>query len=178
MAWLHHAQAKALVERGRLRDAQARAQKAIVAYRRVKDTYGEARGRLLLVHIAEERRDTPSGLRLARAARAFATRHGHQGLAGMALVRSGRIYVHAGKNQQAVSALRTALGEFTRTGDPHGRFLAHYWLSIAYDELGDRERARFEAQSAAHFSGFVDKRSCPEARDMRALRALGRFDDA
>jgi hypothetical protein len=42
----------------------------------------------------------------------------------MALVRTGRIYVHAGKNQQAVSALRTALGEFTRTGDPHGRFLA------------------------------------------------------
>jgi tetratricopeptide (TPR) repeat protein len=178
MAWLHHAQAKALVERGRLRDAEARAQKAIVAYRRVKDTYGEARGRLLLVHIAEERRDTASGLRLARAARAFATRHGHQGLAGMSLVRTGRIYVHAGKNQQAVSALRTALGEFTRTGDPHGRFLAHYWLSIAYDDLGDRERARFEAQSAAHFSGFVDKRSCPEARDMRALRALGRFDDA
>ena len=82
------------------------------------------------------------------------------------------------RSQQAVSALRTALGEFTRTGDPHGRFLAHYWLSIAYDDLGDRERARFEAQSAAHFSGFVDKRSCPEARDMRALRALGRFDDA
>ena len=63
------------------------------------------------------------GAPLGRAARAFATRHG-RGLAGMALVRTGRIYVHAGKNQQAVSALRTALGEFTRTGDPHGRFLA------------------------------------------------------
>jgi hypothetical protein len=96
----------------------------------------------------------------------------------MALVRAGRIYVQAGKHQPAVPALRTALGEFTRLGDPHGRFLAHYWLSIAYDELGDRDRARFEAQSASHFSGYVDKRSCPEARDMRALRALGRYDDA
>ena len=178
IAWLHHAQARALVDRGRLRDAEARVQKAIVGYRRAKDTYGEGRVRLLRVHIAEARRDMASGLRLARAARAFALRHGHRALAGMALVRTGRIYVNAGKHEPAVSALRTALHEFTRTGDPHGRFLAHYWLSVAYDESGDRDRARFEAQSATHFSGFVDKRSCPEARDMRALRALGRDDDA
>jgi tetratricopeptide (TPR) repeat protein len=178
IAWLHHAQAKALVDRGRLRDAEGRLRKAIVGYRRAKDTYGEGRVLLLRVHIAETRRDTVAGLRLARAARAFATRHDHRGLAGMALVRTGRIYVRAGKHEPAVSALRTALAEFTRTGDPHGRFLAHYWLSMAYHELGDGDRARFEAQSAVHFSGFVDKRSCPEARDMRALRALGRYDDA
>jgi tetratricopeptide (TPR) repeat protein len=178
IAWLHHAQARALVDRGRLRDAEARVTKAIAAYRRAKDTYGEGRARLLRVRIAEARRDTASGLTLARAARTFAARHGHRGLAGMALVRAGRIYVQAGKHQPAIPALRTALQEFTRLGDPHGRFLAHYWLSIAYDELGDRDRARFEAQSASHFSGYVDKRSCPEARDMRALRALGRYDDA
>jgi hypothetical protein len=49
---------------------------------------------------------------------------------------------------------------------------------VAYAELGDHDRARFEAQAATHFSGFVDKRSCPEARDMRAIRVLGRYDDA
>ena len=178
IAWLHHAQAKASVVRGRLRDAEARVRKAIAGYRRSKDTYGEARARLLRVEIAEARRDTVSGLRLAREARAFATRHGHRALAGMALVRAGRLYVHSGKNEPAVQSLRTALAELARIGDPHGRFLAHYWLSVAYAELGDHERARFEAQAATHFSGFVDKRSCPEARDMRALRALGRYDDA
>jgi tetratricopeptide (TPR) repeat protein len=178
IAWLHHAQAKALVVRGRLSDAEARVRKAIAGYRRSRDTYGEGRARLLRVQIAEARRDTASGLRLAREARAFATRHGHRALAGMALVRSGRLYVHAGKNEAAVSALRAALAELTRIGDPHGRFLAHYWLSVAFSELGDQDRARFEAQAATHFSGFVDKRSCPEARDMRALRVLGRYDDA
>ena len=40
------------------------------------------------------------------------------------------------------------------------------------------ERARFEARSARHFSGFVDKRSCPEARTMRGPDVLGRYDDA
>jgi tetratricopeptide (TPR) repeat protein len=178
MAWLHHAQAKALVVRGRLRDAEARVRKAIAGYRRSKDTYGEGRARLLRVQIAEARRDTVSGLRLAREARAFASRHGHRALAGMALVRTGRLYVHAEKNDAAVSVLRTALAELTKLGDPHGRFLAHYWLSVAYFELGDHDRARFEAKAATHFSGFVDKRSSPEVRDLRALRALGRLDDA
>ncbi len=178
IAWLHHAQAKAHVGRGRLRDAETRVRQAIAGYRRSKDTYGEGRARLLRVQIAEARHDTVSGLRLAREARAFASRHGHRALAGMALVRSGRLYVHAGKNAPAVRILRTALAELARIGDPHGRFLGHYWLSVAYAELGDHDRARFEAQAATHFSGFVDKRSCPEARDMRAIRVLGRRDDA
>jgi tetratricopeptide (TPR) repeat protein len=178
IAWLHHAHAKALVDRGRLRDAEGRIRKAIAGYRRAKDSYGEARARLLRVRVAEARRDTSAGLRLAREARAFAVRHGHRALAGMALVRHGRLYVNAGKNGPAVRILGTALAELTRIGDPHGRFLAHYWLSVAYAGLGDHDRARFEAQSATHFSGFVDKRSCPEVRDMRALHALGRHDDA
>src|SRR5580765_2614637 len=41
IAWLHHAQATALVHRGRLRDADGRLRKALVGYRRSKDTYGE-----------------------------------------------------------------------------------------------------------------------------------------
>jgi len=168
MAWLHHAHARALVDRGKLRAAEARLVKALTAYRKVKDTYGEARARLLRVRLAEERSDTAEGLRLAQEARDFAARHGHLALAGMALVRRGHLYVHAGKNVLAVRALRTALAEFAHLGDPHGRFLAHYWLSVAYAQAGDADRARFEAQSAKHFSGFVDKRSCPEARDMRA----------
>jgi hypothetical protein len=85
----------------------------------------------------------------------------------MALVRRGHLYVHAGKLEPAIKTLRTALAEFARLGDPHGRFLAHYWLSVAYDRAGDADRALFEARSAKHFSGFVDKRSCPEARDVR-----------
>jgi tetratricopeptide (TPR) repeat protein len=178
MAWLHHAQAKALVVRGRLRDAESRVRKAIAGYRRSKDTYGEGRARLLRVQIAEAREDTVAGLRLAREARTFSSRHGHRALAGMALVRAGRLYVHAGKNASAVQALRTALAELARIGDPHGRFLAHYWLSVAYAESGDHDRARFEARAATHFSAFVDKRSSPEARDMRALRTMGRYDDA
>jgi tetratricopeptide (TPR) repeat protein len=178
MAWLHHAQAKALVVRGRLRDAEARLRKAVDGYRRVKDTYGEARARILRVHIAEARGDSSAGLRLAREARAFAVRHGHRALAGMALVRRGRLYVHAGKSGLAISDLRVALAELSRLGDPHGRFLAHYWLSVAYNQSGDPDRARFEARSARHFSGFVDKRSCPEARTMRGPDVLGRYDDA
>ena len=178
IAWLHHAHARALVDRGRLRDAEGRLRKAVAGYRRNKDSYGEARARLLRVHIAEARRDTASGLRLAQEARAFAVRHGHRALAGMALVRRGRIYVHAGKNGPAVRALQTALAELTRLGDPHGRFLAHYWLSVAYTHSGNADQARFEARSASHFSGFVDKRSCPEARTMRGPDVLGRYDDA
>jgi len=167
MAWLNHAHARALVDRGRLRDAESRLEKAITGYRSVKDTYGEARARLLRVRLAESRNDTTDGLRLAQEAREYAARHGHRALAGMALVRRGYLYVHAGKNALAVKTLRTALAEFARMGDPHGRFLAHYWLSVAYDRSGDADRALFEAQSAKHFSGFVDKRSCPEARDVR-----------
>jgi len=178
IAWLHHAHANALVDRGRLRAAEVRIRKAIAEYRRAKDSYGEARARLLRVQIAEERHETTLGLRLAREARAFAARHGHRALAGMALVRRGRLYVKAGKHGSAVTDLRTGLAELTRIGDPHGRFLAHYWLSVAYAALGDQDRARFEAQSAAHFAAFVDKRSCPEARDMRVDRARGRLDDA
>jgi len=166
MAWLHHAHARALVDRGRLRDAEKRIDKALALYRAVRDTYGEARARLLRVRLAEDRNDTSTGLRLAQEARDFAARHGHRALAGMALVRRGYLFVDAGKNALAIRALRTALAEFARMGDPHGRFLAHYWLSVAYDRLGDADRARFEAQSAKHFSGFVDKRSCREARDM------------
>jgi len=167
MAWLHHAHARALVDRGRLKDAESRLDKAVAGYRSVKDTYGEARARLLRVRLAEARNDTASAVRLAQEAREFAARHGHRALAGMALVRRGYLYVHAGKNALAVKTLRTALAEFARLGDPHGRFLAHYWLSVAYDRSGDADRALFEAQSAKHFSGFVDKRSGPEARDVR-----------
>ena len=168
MAWLHHAHARALVDRGRLTAAESRLDKAVAGYRLAKDTYGEARARLLRVRLAEVRRDTPLGLRLAQEARDFARRHGHRALAGMALVRRGHLYVHAGQNAPAVRALRTALAEFARLGDPHGRFLAHYWLSVAYARSGDADRARFEEQSARHFSGFMDKRSGPEVRDVRA----------
>jgi tetratricopeptide (TPR) repeat protein len=173
LAWLHHAHARAHVDRGRLSDAVHRLEKAIAAYRQVKDTYGEARARMLRVRIAEVQGDTEAGLRLAQEARAFAKRHGHGALAGMALVRRGHLFVEAGKHAQAIRTLTEALDEFTRLGDPHGRFLAHYWLSFAYSRSGDAERARFEARSAQHFSGFVDKRSCPEARDMRALNLEG-----
>jgi hypothetical protein len=86
----------------------------------------------------------------------------------MALVRRGHLFVQSGKHALAVAALLSALDEFTQLGDPHGRFLAHYWLSVAYTRIGDDDRARFEARSARHFSGFVDARSCPEARDIRA----------
>jgi tetratricopeptide (TPR) repeat protein len=165
-AWIHHAHARALVDRGRLKDAARRLAKAVEGYRLAKDTYGEARARLLRVRIAESRRDTVDALGLAQEARVFASRHGHRALAGMALVRRGYLYVHAGKNGPAIRALRTSLAEFTRMGDPHGRFLAHYWLSVAYSRSGNADRARFEARSARHFSGYVDRRSCPEARDM------------
>lgn len=178
IAWLHHAHANALVERGRLAPAEARLRKAIAEYRRANDTYGEARARLLGVQIAEARGETATGLRLAREARTFANRHGHRALAGMALVRRGRLYVKAGKHAYGIVELTGALAELTRIGDPHGRFLAHYWLSVAHAALGDQARSRFEAQAAMHFSGFVDKRSCPEARDMRANHARGRYDDA
>ncbi len=167
VAWLHHAHARALVDRGRLKDAEARLAKAIAGYRQAKDTYGEARARLLRVRLAEVRGETEQGLKLAEEAREFAARQGHRALAGMALVRRGYLYVHARKLDAAIRALRTALKEFTRLGDPHGSFLAHYWLSVAYSRSGSDDRARFEARSAQHFSGFVDKRSCPEARDMR-----------
>jgi hypothetical protein len=115
---------------------------------------------------------------LATEARDFASRHGHRALAGMALVRRGRLYVNAGSHESGVRELRAALAELTRMGDPHGRFLAHYWLSKALGALGDHERARFESQAAAHFAGFVDKRSCPEVRELRANHAQQRGDDA
>ncbi len=178
LAWLHHAQANAFVARRRFRDAESRIRKAIAEYRRAKDYYGEARARLLSVHVAEVREDTAAGVRLAKQARAYAARRGYRALAGMALVRCGRLYVHAGKYRPAIATLRTALAELARLRDPHGRFLAHYWLSVAYSKSGDRDRAQFEAQAARHFSAFVDKRSCPEAGDMRALHALGRDDES
>jgi tetratricopeptide (TPR) repeat protein len=167
MAWLHHAYARALVDRGRLSDAGKRLQKAITGYRRARDSYGEARARLLKVRIAEARRDTGTALRLAEEARQFAVRHDHRALAGMALVRRGHLFVQTGKHAPAIRALQTALADFTRLGDPHGRFLAHYWLSVAYSRAGDVDRALFETRSARHYSAFVDSRSCPEARDMR-----------
>src|SRR6185436_20565023 len=40
IAWLHHAHANALVDRGRLRAAEGRLLKAISEYRRAKDSYG------------------------------------------------------------------------------------------------------------------------------------------
>jgi tetratricopeptide (TPR) repeat protein len=170
MAWLHHAYARALVDRSRLKDAEKRLHKALTGYRRVRDTYGEARARLLKVRIAEARDDVRSGLRLAEEARAFALRYGHRALAGMALVRRGYFLVNSDKSAQAIRVLQSALDEFTRLGDPHGRFLAHYWLSVAYSRAGDVDRALFETRSARHFSGYVDSRSCPEARDMRVAR--------
>jgi tetratricopeptide (TPR) repeat protein len=184
-AWLHHAQATALVHRGRLRDAEGRLRKAIVGYRRAKDTYGEGRVLLLRVHIAEARRDTVAGLRLARAARAFASRHGHRGLAGMALVRTGRIYVRAGKNESAVSALRTALAEFTRTGDPHGRSCWH--ADGLLSTIMNPPRIRYSLNRSASFGlGFqppapgcwsccccpADPRRCRPSRSTDAAGAV------
>jgi tetratricopeptide (TPR) repeat protein len=171
MAWLHHAHARQLVDNGRFKQAQVRLEKAIAGYRAVKDTYGEARGRLLRVGIAEARRDIDAALALAQEAREFALRNGHRAMAGMALLRRGHLYVQEEKYQPAIRALQAALAELASLGDPHGRFLAHYWLSIAFDRSGDAERARFEARSARHFSGFVDTRSCPEAREMRSVHA-------
>jgi tetratricopeptide (TPR) repeat protein len=168
MAWVHHAHARSLVDRGRFGDAEARLGKAIAGYKRAKDTYGEARARMLRVRLAEARRDMDRALQLADEARVFAARHGHRALAGMALVSRGHLLVQSERYAPAVRALRSALSEFTRLGDPHGRFLAHYWLSVAYSRTGDVDRALFETRSARHFSSFVDSRSCPEARDMRA----------
>ena len=108
MAWLHHAYARALVDRGRLKDAEKRLQKALGEATAACATPTAKRGRGFS-RFASRRRATTSGLglRLAEEAREFAVRHGHRALAGMALVRRGYFLVNSEKSAQAIRVLQS-----------------------------------------------------------------------
>jgi hypothetical protein len=50
------------------------------------------------------------------------------------------------------------------------QFHTHFHLWKLYEQQGDKERARFELQSAKHFLGFIDA-TTDAALELRALLA-------
>jgi tetratricopeptide (TPR) repeat protein len=165
-AWVLHQKSRVLAAAGSIEDASRYLERSIEAYRAVADTHGETRALLSRIDVAERQGRADEALRRARAARGFAEKHAHSGLAALAQIEIGRLLSLSGDPGRALEALQAGLSEAVRIDDSHAEFTARYHLWKTHVRLGDRTRARFELDAARYFLRLVDDDS-PEALDVR-----------
>lgn len=162
--------ARLFLAAGQFDDAQQAVNASIQAYRRAKDTAGEARSLLLLGSIAMKAGRMDEARGHAKKALAFAEARRVKGATMMARLLQGRIRIASGDVTGGVVDAEHALADAIRLQDPQAQFYGHYTLWKAYERLGQTERASLEAQSADYFAQRIDD-SGPEATDTRAWAA-------
>jgi tetratricopeptide (TPR) repeat protein len=165
-AWVFHVKASCLTDVGDF-DAAAMAFKtAIAAYRRARDTFGEALALAVRVRLEEHRGDWPAMLRVARAARSVSRRRGFKRLEAFRGLGEARALLKLDRAAEALGVLREVLAWSIQADDRVTRFYAHHDLWKAYQALGDLERANLELRAAKDHLKFVDELT-PETREVR-----------
>jgi tetratricopeptide (TPR) repeat protein len=167
-AWVLHQQAKILLDMRREKDADKVLQKALGHYRKLEDSYGEARALILRTRVLEALGKNEEALACIRRVIDSAKAHDHAKLAVSGSLELGRLLIRTGKPQDGLEAVNKGLSGAVLHEDKNAQFFAHYYLWKAHQALGDRERGRFELEAARYFVRFTDEAS-PEAKELRSL---------
>jgi len=167
-AWVLHQEATLLLETEDFDAASETIERTIKLYRKMKDTDGEARARVVQLEILEARGDLDAAIACARKVIRTAERHGNELPLISAQLELGRMLAHSGFIEMGIAELRKALSRSVLLENKLLEFHAHYHLWKAYETLGDPDRTRFELQSAGYFVKFIDPAS-PEAREVRQM---------
>ena len=165
-AWVNHQKAKLLLDVGKPEEAKPALELSLDTYRNLNDTYGYAKALILRGEVLEACGCVEDALSSAREAIRWSTEHDHERLITIGELEVGRLLAASGSIEGGIELIRKGLGRAVLIGDKNAEFLAHYRLWKAYETYGDRERARFELESARHFVRFVDDYS-PEVVEVR-----------
>lgn len=166
-AWVWHLRATTLTTMGQTEEAGAALTRAIAAYRKASDAYGESRALGVRGRILAKQGDARGALHAHREARVHAERHRFTRLKSLRTIDESHAMLLLGESEKGLSLLRTALGEAVTEGDRLAEFYAHHGLWKAYLALDQREQAAFELAAARHYLRFVDEAS-EEAEEVRA----------
>jgi len=167
-AWVHHQEARLIVESGEFTEADKVLDRAIEHYRAQSDPYGNAQALLLRAGLLQKQGAPAAALDAAREALRLAEQHRLEGVHLGAQLELGYLLVKTGAAAEGLQALSAAQAEAVRLGGRNAEFLAHYYLWKSHQMLGDTDRARFEYQASCYFVRFVDEHSA-EADEVRKL---------
>ena len=168
-AWVLHQEAKLLLDLGQTQEAGRCLRRALTAYRKANDTYGEVRARILQTRLFEADGKLRQAFESCKRVIALAEGSDHAGLVLVARLDLGRVLVRRNEFDEAARILNECLGKAILLGDRHGEFLAHYYLWKANEELGDPRRAQLELDAASYLVQFIDEQSV-EADEVRHLQ--------
>jgi tetratricopeptide (TPR) repeat protein len=166
--WVLHGKSKILLRAGQLEEAEAEARRAISAYARAGESYGECAGDGVLIRVQQARCDFRRMLRVTRDAREKAEERGHEALAHLYRVSEAEAAIALGDRDEGLQLLRAALAGAVATGSQEVEFYAHYHLWKLHEATGDDERATVERDASRYFVRFVEEPS-QEAEEVRAL---------
>jgi tetratricopeptide (TPR) repeat protein len=172
-AWVLHQKAKILVECGAIGEAEAYLKRALAAYRRIDDPYGESRALALQVTILEAKGEMSQAVECAVRIIEAAVRQNHTRIEAVMRLELGGLLVASGNPEQGLAELNRGLGISAIHGDQPAQFVAHYKLWKTYEKLGDPQRAKFEREAAMYFVRFTDEHSA-ESDEVRELARSGR----
>lgn len=167
-AWVLHEEARLLVKAGELERASQMLDKALRLYRKLRDYHGETKAMIVRVPLLEKQGDLDAALAAARKVIRKARQHGHDLSEMSGRLELGRLLVLKGAVEKGLEELRASLSKAVLAGSRYAEFHAHYQLWKAYESIGDKDRMRFELQSASYFVKFIDH-SCPEANEVRRI---------
>jgi len=165
-AWVFHEKASTFTALGRFKEAAETLERALAAYRKAEEPYGESRALAVRARILLQQGDTRAALHATRQARRHAERQGFTRLGILRRIDEAHAHLLLGDAAESISLLRGALAEAVTDGDRHGEFHAHHGLWKAHTALGQKDQAAFELGSARHYVRFVDDAS-DEAREVR-----------
>ncbi len=168
--WVFHEKASVLADLGQFADAKTALAEAVSAYRRAKDSFGEASAEGVRLRVLRERGDWQAMLRAARAARALCTRRGFSRLTAIRGLDEARALRELGRLPEARDVLRGVLAWTIPEDDRIVAFYAHHGLWKTHDALGDDGRAASELRAAEEDLEFVGEVT-PETREIQERRA-------
>jgi tetratricopeptide (TPR) repeat protein len=165
-AMVEHQRAKFLREAGDFASAAKGLDAAMRLYRRSKDDLNLARAGILRIAIVEGLRGPVAAVIAARRSVRYAQKQELAHVEAQARIELGRVLAAAGRVEESIRELRTALGQATLIGDPNAEFHAQYRLWKVYETAGDVAAAKVARQTAAHLAGKIDETG-PEVEEVR-----------
>ncbi len=166
-AWVLHLRATTLSTMGQTEEAGVSLGRAIAAYRKAADPYGESRALAVRGRILAKQGDAKGALHAHREARAHAEKHGFTRLKSLRTIDESHALLLLGESEKSLALLRSALGEAITDGDRIAEFYAHHGLWKAYLALEQHDQAAFELGAARHYLRLVDETS-DETEEVRS----------
>lgn len=163
-----HQKASTLATMGDYAAASDALSRAIAAYRKAGDAYGESRCFGVKFRILDLEGNHRAALRAAREGIAHAQRNDFTRIRTLRKIDEGRVWLALGDGERSIETLRAALAEAVTDGDRHAEFHVHHGLWKVYSALGQRDQAAFELGAARHYLRFIDETS-DEVAEIRAL---------